>query len=135
MEAFAVEANVPGGPNAASQARRLVRDELGGRIPADLLPDVALLVTELVANSVRHGGAHAGTELHVRFQGGPRALYVEVQNPDRKTGVVAPRPPDLDGGGGLGLHIVENVASRWGVHDGAPTAVWFELDCPPDPLL
>jgi anti-sigma regulatory factor (Ser/Thr protein kinase) len=135
MDAFAVEADVPGGPNAASRARRLVREELSGRVPDAVLPDVALLVTELVANGVRHGGAHAGTELHVRFEGGQGALHVEVQNPDGTSGAVGPRPPDLEGGGGLGLHIVEHVASRWGVREGARTVVWFELDCRSDALL
>ena len=135
MEAFGVAANVPGGPSAASHARRLVRDELSGRVPAAVLPDVALLVTELVANGVRHGGAHVGTELRIVFEVRSRALLVEVHNPDHTSGTIGPRPPDLDGGGGLGLHIVEHVASRWGVRDGAPTVVWFELDCPPGALL
>ena len=57
MEAFSVEADVEGGPLAASRARRLMRQELSSRIPANVLPDVALLLTELVANGVRHGGA------------------------------------------------------------------------------
>jgi anti-sigma regulatory factor (Ser/Thr protein kinase) len=135
METFAVEANVPGGPRAASRARRLVRDELSGRVPEDVLPDVALLVTELVANTVRHGGAHVGTELKLRFEGLPQALHVEVGNPDHTAAAVGKRKPDLLGGGGLGLHIVERVASRWGVREGARTVVWFELDCPPGSLL
>src|SRR5262245_35595302 len=119
METFAVEANVPGGPNAASRARRLVREELSGRVPDDVLPDVALLVTELVANGVRHGGAHTGTELHLVFEGRPPALHVEVVNPDDTPVHIGQRTPDLSGGGGLGLHIVERLASRWGVRDGA----------------
>jgi anti-sigma regulatory factor (Ser/Thr protein kinase) len=135
METFAVEANVPGGPNAASSARRIVRQELRGRIPEEVLPDVALLVTELVANGVRHGGADVGTELHLVFEGSAAALHVEVVNPDDRPVVVSQRAPDLTGGGGLGLHIVERMASRWGVRNGARTAVWFELDCPPGELL
>jgi anti-sigma regulatory factor (Ser/Thr protein kinase) len=135
METFAVEADVPGGPRAASQARRLVRDELRGRVPSEVLPDVALLVTELVANGVRHGGAHVGTELHLRLERRPRALHVEVENPDTMAVAVGRRAPDLRRGGGLGLHIVERLASRWGVRGGRSTAVWFEVDCPPDELL
>ena len=135
MEAFAVEADVPGGPNAASRARRLVRDELSGRVPENVLPDIALLVTELVANGVRHGGAHAGTELHVVFEGRPAALHVEVVNPDDTPVAVGQRMPDLSGGGGLGLHIVERRARRGGGGNGARPVVWFELDCPPDALL
>jgi anti-sigma regulatory factor (Ser/Thr protein kinase) len=135
MEAFAVEANLPGGPNAASRARRLVRDELSGRVPEDVLPDIALLVTELVANGVRHGGAGLGTELHVVLECRARGLHVEVVNPDDTPVMVGQREPDLSGGGGLGLHIVERLASRWGVRNGARTTVWFELDCPPAALL
>jgi anti-sigma regulatory factor (Ser/Thr protein kinase) len=129
MEAFSVEADVRGGPLAASRARRMMRDELTGRIPQSLMPDVALLLTELVANGVRHGGAHDGAELHVRFESRPRALHVEVENPDHLPANVGLRAPDLVAGGGLGLHIVERVASRWGVRDQPRTAVWFELDC------
>ena len=135
METFAIEANVPGGPDAASRARRLVEDELGGRVPPDVLPDVALLVTELVANGVRHGGADTGAELHVVFEVHPRALHVEVHNPDDAPGAIGRRRPDMEGGGGLGLHIVDHLASRWGVREGAQTAVWFELDCAPGALL
>ena len=128
MEAFSVEADVPGGPHAAWRARRLAESELGGRLPPVIMADVALLLTELVANGVRHGGASAGVPLHLRLLGRPPALRVEVENP-YSGGRVAPRPPDVEGGGGLGLHIVERLASRWGVRGGPPTSVWFELDC------
>jgi anti-sigma regulatory factor (Ser/Thr protein kinase) len=129
METFAVEADVPGGPNAASRARQLVREELSGRVPEGVMPDVELLVTELVANGVRHGGAgHPDTALHLLLEGRSSALHVEVVNPDHQ-GMVAQRTPDMAGGGGLGLHIVERLSSRWGVRHDPRTAVWFELDC------
>jgi anti-sigma regulatory factor (Ser/Thr protein kinase) len=135
MEAFSVEADIPGGPSAAARARQVLHDELARRLPAGVLADVTLLLTELVANGVRHGGARAGTELHLLFEGRPPAVRVEVANPDGAPGTVAPRPPDLDGGGGLGLQIVERVSSRWGVEDDPRTTVWFELDCEPAGLL
>jgi serine/threonine-protein kinase RsbW len=128
METFAVEADVPGGPYAASRARRLVREELCGRIPERVMPDLELIVTELVANGVRHGGADPDRSLHVSLESRPPALHVEVVNPNHR-GAVGKRPPDLEGGGGLGLHIVERLASRWGVRHEPHTAVWFELDC------
>jgi hypothetical protein len=37
------------------------------------------------------------------------------------------REPSADGG--WGLHIVDNLASRWGIEDqGARTVVWFEIE-------
>lgn len=123
-----MEADVPGGPHAAARARRLVREELNGRVPEAVLPDVELLVTELVANGVRHGGAGADAELHLLLESRKAALHVEVVNPDHQ-GAVVQRSPDMAGGGGLGLHIVERLSSRWGVRHDPRTAVWFELDC------
>jgi anti-sigma regulatory factor (Ser/Thr protein kinase) len=129
VEAFTVEADVTGGPSAAAWARRLVERELSGRLPRTTIEDVALLVTELVANSVRHGGAGAGSSLRLLLEGRRPGLHVEVANPDH-----APRPParrsaNLDGGGGIGLNLVDNLASRWGVRELPTTAVWFEFDC------
>jgi sigma-B regulation protein RsbU (phosphoserine phosphatase) len=135
MEAFSVEADVRGGAQAAYRARSLMRRELAGRVPRHILADVALLLTELVANGVRHGGADEREELHVRFEGRPAALHVEVANPDLAPAAVGRRPPDMAGGGGLGLHIVDRLASRWGVREDTRTAVWFELDCGADALL
>jgi anti-sigma regulatory factor (Ser/Thr protein kinase) len=129
VEVFTVEADVPGGPHAAARARRLVESELAGRMPNDLIGDVCLLVTELVANGVRHGGASTDRTLHLLLQGRSPGLHVEVVNADWAVRAVAPRAPDVTGGGGLGLHLVDELATRWGVYDGLPTAVWFELDC------
>jgi two-component sensor histidine kinase len=130
VEAFTVEADVPGGPHAAARARRLVERELTGRMPGDVLDDVSLLVTELIANGVRHGGGDAaGATLHLLLQGRGAVLHVEVINADHLGRRVAPRKPDLTGGGGIGLHLVDRLASRWGVRGGLPTAVWFEMDC------
>jgi anti-sigma regulatory factor (Ser/Thr protein kinase) len=125
---FVAEAEVPGGPHAGARARRLVQRELAGELSAETLADVSLLVTELVANGVWHGGAGEGTTLRVSVSGDDAAVRIEVENPDDATGDPAQRRPDLDGGGGLGLHIVERVASRWGVRHEPRIVVWFELD-------
>lgn len=136
MEAFDLEASLPGGPQAAWRARRLVENELAGRVPDAVLPDVALLLTELVANGVRHGGADEEAAIDVRLQGRNQHLHVEVVNPsDREGAKVGTRAPDMLEGGGLGLHIVDRVASRWGVVDAPCTTVWFDLDCAPRTLL
>lgn len=128
MSHFLAEAEVPGGPHAGARARRMVHRELSGRLPAEALADVSLLVTELIANGVWHGGAGPETTLHVSVSGDDDAVRIEVENPAEAAGDPAQRRPDFDGGGGLGLHIVERVASRWGVRHVPRVAVWFELD-------
>jgi anti-sigma regulatory factor (Ser/Thr protein kinase) len=129
VEPFSIEADVPGGLDAARHARGLVHRELSGRVPVRLLEDIALLVTELVANGVRHGGAGVSSALHLHLEARPAAVRVEVEDPGRRPHAVAPRRPDGDGGGGIGLQLVDRLATRWGVGDGPRTSVWFELDC------
>jgi anti-sigma regulatory factor (Ser/Thr protein kinase) len=95
-----------------------------------VIADVSLLVTELIANSVRHGGADGDSYLHLLLEGQRQGLHVEVSNPDGdRGGHPSRRAPDLGGGGGIGLNLVETMATRWGVKSVPRTAVWFELDC------
>jgi hypothetical protein len=95
-----------------------------------VVDDVMLLITELVANGVRHGGAGAGSSLHLLLQGSRPGLHVEVVNPDHLGGrAPARRSADLAGGGGIGLNLVDQLSSRWGVRERPDTAVWFEMDC------
>ena len=125
-----MEADVAGGPHAAAQARRLVEQELDGRLPPRMVEDVSLLVTELVANGVRHGGgADDEASLRVLLEGRRPCLHVEVANADHVRGVPVRRAADLEGGGGIGLNLVERLASRWGVIRRPETTVWFEMDC------
>jgi anti-sigma regulatory factor (Ser/Thr protein kinase) len=129
VESFSVEADVPGGPQAAARARRLIESQLSGRVPLELLDDVALLTTELIANGVRHGGGGRDAVLHLLLRGGRPGLRVEVENADRRRVAIALRKPDMGGGGGIGLHLVAELASRWGVRSLPRPAVWFEIDC------
>jgi hypothetical protein len=129
VEMFSRDAHLTGGPGAAAQARRLIENELLGRVPRPVVEDVALLVTELIANGVRHGGAGRESYMRLLLEGGRPGLHVEVVNPDDARGAPARRPADLTGGGGIGLNLVEMLASRWGVRSIPQTAVWFELDC------
>jgi anti-sigma regulatory factor (Ser/Thr protein kinase) len=129
VETFSTEVDVRGGPDAARRARGIVREKLEGRVPSGALGDIVLLVTELIANGVRHGGADGGSELHMRLEGWDSALRVEVEDPGHRPHAVARRSPDIAGGGGMGLELVEQLAARWGVGSGPQTSVWFEFDC------
>jgi anti-sigma regulatory factor (Ser/Thr protein kinase) len=114
---------IAGGPDAAATARRAISG-LEGDLEPSVRDTLHLLVTELVANSVRHAKADA---LTLRVIVGPKAVRTEVTDPGpgfdpAKTGV--PR----DDHSGWGLFLVERLAERWGVaRSGRSTRVWFEL--------
>jgi anti-sigma regulatory factor (Ser/Thr protein kinase) len=119
------EATLPCGPEAPALARTIVSRWLDGHASADLHDDARLLVSELVTNSVLHAGQHAGAPLQIRAVAVNGTVRVEVQDGGHR-GAVRRRAPDPRRGG-FGLHLVELLATRWGVSDERGTLVWFEL--------
>ena len=125
-----LSATFAGGPYAAAAARRALgglRDLIGRRC----LDDVYLLVSELVTNGVRHGGAGEDDVLDLTVLRHENRLRVVVT--DWGPGFDGrPRPRNrADQTGGWGLYLVERLAERWGVQrDAGATTVWFELTIP-----
>ena len=112
-----------GGPDAATLARRALT-KLRVDIDAPLMETMRLLVTELVANSVRHTGSDS---VRLKVLVGRAAVLVEVS--DNGPGFqYRPRRRTDNEESGWGLFLVERLANRWGVgRDGRSTRVWFEL--------
>ncbi|PKW09816.1 Anti-sigma regulatory factor (Ser/Thr protein kinase) [Streptomyces sp. 1222.5] len=122
------EWSFPAEPGAVRAARAAVRGQLHGW-DLDCLADLAaLLVSELVTNSLRHATGPIGVRL-VRPGGLDGALLVEVSDP-------LPDPPRervarLEDENGRGLQLVAGAARRWGTRPGANgKTVWFELALP-----
>lgn len=108
---------------APTVARAAIRD-LEGRIDADLLPDLQLLVSELITNSVKYG---AEGDVRLRIDADTKRR-VRVEVVDQGGGFVpVRRTRPRDEVGGWGLHLVQTLSSRWGVFEGS-THVWFEMD-------
>lgn len=113
----------------APAAARHSLDRLAGRLDPDGLETMRLLVSELVTNSVRHARLEDGGWINVSVHETPRALRVAVTDP----GVgfeQRPGPPQAGDPSGWGLHIVEQLADRWGVSHDGETRVWFEIERP-----
>ena len=110
-------------PSAPAQARDALA-EMEGRITAERMRDVRLLVSELVTNSVRHAGGEA-VRLVVALTG--TLLRIEVHDPGHG---FEHKPPSDDPlrASGWGLVLVEELADRWGIDHNPRTRVWFEMD-------
>ena len=107
---------------APAKARSAL-DSLTGQVDPGLLPDAKLLVSELVTNSVKYGNGGPVT-LEVASDG-PERLRVEVIDQGAGFVPIARAKPKTEVGG-WGLHMVETLSDRWGVHEGS-THVWFEV--------
>jgi anti-sigma regulatory factor (Ser/Thr protein kinase) len=122
-----IELKLQGGPQAAGQAREeIVADN--GTLPASVRDELLLLLTELVTNAVRHGGAVDGLPVEVVVARSPRALKVAVTDPGSGFEWPVPDASIAPRENGYGLLLVDRLAHRWGIERGqSSTTVWFEL--------
>ena len=127
---------MPHAPQSVALVRRQVAADLRAAGAGDeALDDVALVVSELVGNAVRHGRELPGGglrahwaltwDVHRDVPGGVVRLEVE----DGGCGPGAPSPAALDDAeSGRGLALVGLLATRWGsAATPSGTAVWAEL--------
>jgi|1186.fasta_scaffold97540_3 anti-sigma regulatory factor (Ser/Thr protein kinase) len=122
-----IEVEFEAGATAAASARNALL-ALDGRVPADLLNDIRLLVSELVTNSVRHSGIANHEPVRMQVQVTESTVRVEVA--DRGKGFdPVPRDADRSRPGGWGLYLVDQMSDRWGVTCNHLNRVWFEMDC------
>jgi serine/threonine-protein kinase RsbW len=124
-----LELSLAAGVEAPAAARAAVTAWMAGHVSETMLADAQLLVSELVANSVRHADAPAGAVVSVRAQVRADVVCLEVED-GGTSGSIERRAPDMSYGGGFGLNVVEVLSRRWGVDRDAGTRVWAELAFP-----
>ncbi|MGX5183816.1 ATP-binding protein [Streptomyces avermitilis] len=103
------------------ELRHAVREYLG-----DPCCEVQFCVSELVTNGIRHvdEGAPVRVRVSRREDGGPR---IEDTDPDPRALPVLLHATATDEGG-RGLVLLDAMALRWGVEQGATgKTVWCEL--------
>ena len=118
---------IPGGDDAPTRARRSVRAQLEGHIPASKATDAALLVSELVTNSVVHANVGPRRAVTVELTTLDDRVRIAVTDPGSRLRprLLAPHPETP---GGLGLVLVDELCETWGVwQDVGLTCVWCEL--------
>jgi serine/threonine-protein kinase RsbW len=123
---------VPHSAASASLARRrIVSDLMAIHVDQTALDDVALVVSELVSNAVRHGRAVPGTGVSVGWECVEDALQLRVTDggsPADSPHVRNAGPKDTTG---RGLAVVRSLADDWGVERSADgTTVWARIVTP-----
>ncbi len=122
---------LPGDVHAPAAARRYVTTHLEPVLVVGTRPlcdDVVLVVSELVANSVRAGAREIEVALRVQ----PGRLVLQVA--DDADGWPAPRSASVDDPDGRGLAIVEALTDHWEAsarrRGKTVTATWWRDDPP-----
>jgi anti-sigma regulatory factor (Ser/Thr protein kinase) len=109
---------------APAHARAWVAEHATG-LPAHVVQDALLVVSELVTNAVRHGRPDIVVSMRPTADG----VRVAVQDAGPELPAAArAAAPDMPSG--RGLLIVEATAARWGVEAQRPgpgKTVWAEL--------
>src|SRR3954467_8098972 len=110
---------------APAQARAILSSRLNGQVPADVLADALLVVSELVTNAVTHGRGE------LVLQADLEEAQIRGRVMDQGSGFDhEPVDPGLGAIGGRGLLVVDRLCRSWGVRDGVAD-VWFVLDVVP----
>lgn len=95
--------------------------------------DAELLISELVANCVRHAGLPSGEEISLAIYLDEFRLRVEVADNGRGFSELGTTGAEDGGASGWGLLLVQRLADDWGVETdpGVGTTVWFEMPLSP----
>jgi anti-sigma regulatory factor (Ser/Thr protein kinase) len=122
MEVFSCERSFPVDRFAPLAARQFVAGMASCYADDVDTAALVLLVSEVVTNSVIHGGGTVPIEVSVMV--GDR-LRVEVTDHGEcfRVGSLGRRKSGV----GFGLYIVEQLADAWGMSIDGVTRVWFEL--------
>jgi anti-sigma regulatory factor (Ser/Thr protein kinase) len=109
-------------PESVRAAREFVYGRLCARADPEMSNDLALAVSEMATNAIRH----AGTPFDVIVKSdGQIRIEVGDSSPDAPT----VREVDAASVGGRGLHILGNVCDRWGIEiSNGGKCVWCEHD-------
>jgi anti-sigma regulatory factor (Ser/Thr protein kinase) len=116
-------------PGSVAAARTWLLGRSSELLEGQRTEDLALVLSEIVTNAVRHGGGDGRVEISVT----PKPEFLCVQVTDDGPGFV-PRPGAMasEPSGGFGLFIVERLTRRWGLtREAQRTRVWFEFDYTP----
>jgi anti-sigma regulatory factor (Ser/Thr protein kinase) len=125
---------VPHSPPSASAVRHRFVDELHARgLPAMVVDDAALVLSELVGNAIRHGAPLPTGGIRVGWTVGADIIRIEVADGGRgplrhEASVPLAAGGSADAERGRGLAIVSLLTTSWGsAFDSTSAVVWADV--------
>ena len=124
-------ARIPWGADASAEARRVVVTDLEARdIPEPIIDETELVLSELVANSLRHASPLSDGTIRVHWKAKNDVVELEVSDGGGQTTPNVRRPAPW-APSGRGLRIVRSLAHEWGViEDRGTITVWASVGGP-----
>lgn len=94
-------------------------------LPSHIRDDLLIVVSELVANAIRHPPPVPGGVVTLTVRRETDAIHVEVRDPG---GAFTAHEPTREGG--YGLIAVDRISAEWGVNVADTTLVWCTIRIP-----
>ena len=111
--------------------RRLVSDLIAADVYDSAVCDVALVISELFSNALRHAAPLPGAKIRVTWRIDSVCVHLAVSDGGGPT-VPELGEPAQGATGGRGLRIVEKLSVRWGTSAGEDgTTVWADVPVRP----
>jgi anti-sigma regulatory factor (Ser/Thr protein kinase) len=112
-------------PESVTAARRFATETVRG-VAQDALDAVALMVSELATNCIKHTAAGFDLTIIQSSDG------IRVEATDRGAGEPTVRSPQPTEPTGRGLQIIDMLSDQWGYErrPGSGKTVWFTLAAP-----
>jgi anti-sigma regulatory factor (Ser/Thr protein kinase) len=120
---------LPASPLAPALARQLLDGWMSDMVGEATADDVRSIATEIIGNAVRHGNLGEADKIVLSgtVDDTRDVVRIEIEQPTRLTGALGHSKPDPEAFG-MGLRIVDGLATQWGLDEGPPGVVWFEVD-------
>jgi len=122
---------VPWTAPAVPKIRRVVVADLEGRdVDQDIVSEAEIVVSELVANAIRHAKPLADGTIRVHWRVKAGVVEIEVSDGGGPS-TPKPAPRSVWASTGRGLRIVRSLAHEWGVtEERHGRTVWASLGGP-----
>jgi anti-sigma regulatory factor (Ser/Thr protein kinase) len=113
----------------APVAARRALERFSAHLDDDILERSALVISEVVTNSVKHAGLTPAQRIDIEIALLPERLRIEITDNGNGFEPPATFTPKRDHSpGGWGLVLVDQLADRWGIDFSHSTHIWCEFD-------